>query len=116
MPFLRKTVKFCHTPRPQMGSTLSQDPRSFGFPTFCPGDGGLCVSSGPGAVDRKASTRLPRHQKNWRTDHEEKPKTGAAGERDSRRDQLDLHRKSGELPSHLSRHTFALHRTDAAQI
>ncbi len=29
---------------------------------------------------------------------------------------LDLHRKSGELPSHLSRHTFALHRTDAAQI
>ncbi len=30
--------------------------------------------------------------------------------------ELDLHRKSGELPSHLSRHTFALHRTDAAQI
>ena len=29
---------------------------------------------------------------------------------------MDLHRKSGELPSHLSRHTFALHRTDAAQI
>ena len=29
---------------------------------------------------------------------------------------IDLHRKSGELPSHLSRHTFALHRTDAAQI
>ncbi len=32
------------------------------------------------------------------------------------RDLVDLHRKSGELPSHLSRHTFALHRTDAAQI
>jgi hypothetical protein len=29
---------------------------------------------------------------------------------------LDLHRKSGELPSHLNRHTFILHRTDAAQI
>jgi len=31
-------------------------------------------------------------------------------------DSLDLHRKSGELPSHLNRHTFILHRTDAAQI
>jgi hypothetical protein len=29
---------------------------------------------------------------------------------------LDLHRKSGELPSHLNRHTFVLHRADAAQI
>ena len=35
---------------------------------------------------------------------------------DALRQWLDLHRKSGELPSHLSRHTFALHRTDAAQI
>ncbi len=36
--------------------------------------------------------------------------------RHSPRGSVDLHRKSGELPSHLSRHTFALHRTDAAQI
>jgi hypothetical protein len=29
---------------------------------------------------------------------------------------LDLHRKSGEIPSLLSGHTFVLHRTDTAQI
>ena len=42
---------FCNAPELRMGGALSQDPRSFGFPTFCPGDDGLCVSSGPGAVD-----------------------------------------------------------------
>ena len=29
---------------------------------------------------------------------------------------VDLYRKSGELPSHLTGHTFVLHWADAAQI
>ena len=60
------------------GGALSQDPRSFGFPTFCPGDDGLCVSSGLGAFDPQGHLyTCPVGGKNWKTDHEEKRKTGA---------------------------------------